>query len=85
MNINDIGVGMQMSLAMQVPGLGKQFFINPAHVGASKPGMNKASDYLPCIGDEVYVPTACVDARGGAEKYIPGLGTRFMIDPSWVK
>ena len=85
MKISDVGTEMQMSLANQVPGLGKQFFINPAHVGARGAGMDRATDYLPGLGDGVYVPTACIDARGGAEKFIPGLGRRFMIDPSWVK
>ena len=68
------------SIVNYMPGLGKDFFIDPTHVN-TKGGAEK---YIPGLGKQVLVPTSCISAEGGADKYIPGLGKQFYINPSHI-
>lgn len=68
------------SLSKYMPGLGTEFFINPAHISST----GGAEKYIPSLGEEVAVSMSCINDIGGAEKYIPGLGKQFFINPSHV-
>jgi hypothetical protein len=39
----------------------------------------KAEDFIPGLGVDFFIHPSHIDAKGGAENYIPGLGTKFVF------
>lgn len=72
---------MKMNIKKYLPGIGKQYFIDPAHIDA-RGGLEK---YLPSLGVEVEIPADCISTIGGADKYIPGLGRCLFILPAHIR
>ena len=42
----------------------------------------KASKFIPAIGNRLAIKPEHVDAKGGAEKFVPGLGMTFKLKVS---